>query len=198
MFIVGLTGGIGSGKTTAAMIFEKFSIPVYNSDEKAKYLMSHDVFLIDKITELFGSQAYKGGLLNRGYIGSIVFSDEHKLELLENIVHPAVKNDFIKWVTKQCADYVVMENAILHKSGMDKLVDYVITVSSPVEIRQKRVLNRDNLSKKQVLERMRNQDNDEILLKKSDITLINNGSISDLEKKLKKIDLTLKKMLNKC
>jgi len=197
MYIVGLTGGIGSGKSTVAQILTKFGVPVYNSDEKAKYLMNHDISLVKNIVELFGSQAYTDNKLNRAYLAEIVFSDKEKLHQLEKMVHPAVKNDFQKWVADQDADYVVMENAVLFKSGMDKLVDYVIFVTSPIEIREKRVVNRDKTTVEQVRKRISNQDNDEKLLKKSDYILINNGSISELEKKLKELHSNLKKMLKK-
>ncbi len=197
MYKVGLTGGIGSGKTTVAKIFETFGVPVYNSDEKAKYLMSNDKELIKKIEELLGNQSYSDGELNRAFIASIVFTDKKKLQQLENLVHPVVKNDFLKWTDKQTAEYVVMENAILYKSGMDKLVDYVIFVASSAEIRENRVVKRDKSTKEQVRSRMNNQDNDEKLLKKSNYTLRNNGSIHDLQSKLRKFDNSLKKMLKK-
>ena len=197
MFIVGLTGGIGSGKTTVANIFKTLNVPVYDSDTRAKYLMNNDVILKRKISKLLGSQAYDANGLNRKYVAKIVFNNKNILHKLEELVHPAVKVDFKKWAKQQGSDYVVMENAILFKSGMHRLVDYIIFVTSPVEIRQKRVVKRDGLLIEQVKSRIKNQDIDEYLLKKSDFVLKNNGCISELSKKIKKMDLNLKKMLKK-
>ena len=198
MFKVGLTGGIGSGKTTVAKVFESLGIPVYNSDNKAKYLMNNDDVLVRKITLLFGVNAYVNKKLNTGFIGEIVFSNKEKLIELEKIVHPVVKNDFIKWAEQQESPYVIMENAILHKSGMHELVDCVVLVTAPIEIRVKRIKKRDNLTSVEIRKRISIQDNDEKLLKKSDYAIENNVSKSKLLKNIKNIDRNLKIMLNKC
>jgi len=198
MFTVGLTGGIGSGKTTVANIFKTLGIPVYNSDDKAKLLMNNDKALKHKLLALFGTKAFVDNQLHTKYIAQIVFSDNEMLKKLENIVHPVVINDFKEWTKKQSSAYVIMENAILHKSGMDKLVDYVILVTVPVKIRIKRIKKRDNLTEIEIKKRLKIQDSDKILLKKSDYIVKNNVSKCELIKKIKNLDKSLKKMLKKC
>ena len=197
MFKIGLTGGIGSGKTTIANIFASLGVPVYNADDKAKYLMQNDKKLIDKIKKLLGESAYHNQQLNTKYIGQKVFSDHEMLIKLEMIVHPAVKKDFNNWAKKQDADYVIMENAILHKSRMDKLVDYVILVKASAKIRAERVKKRDKLSDIEIQKRLAVQDNEEKLLKKSNYIIKNNVSNRELIKKIEKFDSNLKKMLKK-
>jgi len=140
MYKIGLTGGIGSGKTTVANIFAKLGVPVYNADIEAKNLMNTNLELKAAINKLFDGKAYVNGVLHRKYIASIVFANAKKLKELEQVVHPAVRKDFCQWVKKQKADYIIVENAILHKTGMDKLVDLVVTVTANDEKRFKRLL----------------------------------------------------------
>ncbi len=194
---VGLTGGIGSGKTTVAGFFEKLGIPVYYADMHAKILMQENPDIKKELIKVFGNKVYQNNHLNRSYLASIVFSDKDKLYKLEQIVHPSVRKDFIKWTEKQKAPYVIVENAILHKSGMDKLVDYVIVVTSDTQKRIERLKKRDKVDNEQIQKRINNQESNEELLKKADFIIKNNKNLDSLGEKVKLIDLKLKNSLNK-
>src|SRR6185503_13296004 len=130
---VGLTGGIGSGKSTAAQIFEVLGIPVYYADVEAKRLMNEDEQLQSAIINIFGNEAYSNKILNRKFISSIVFSDPAKLELLNSIVHPAIKKDGETWMHKQTTPYAIHEAALIFEAKVNKRLDHVIGVSSPQE-----------------------------------------------------------------
>ncbi len=157
MIIVGLTGGIGSGKTTVAKMFEELGVPVYNSDKQAKKLMRSSKKLKKKIKELFGKKAYKDGELNRGYIASQVFQDKELLDKLNAIVHPAVRKHFSKWAKKQESPYVIQETAIIFENSMHESYDRIVLVTAPEDIRLKRIIERDNITKMEILARMQNQ-----------------------------------------
>ena len=170
---VGLTGGIGSGKSTVAQIFEVLGIPVYYADIEAKRLMNEDAELISSITRIFGEQAYTNKLLNRKYISSIVFSDPAKLELLNSIVHPATKKDSEKWMDQQTTLYAIHEAALIFEAKVSDRLDYVIGVSSPEELRIKRTMQRDNVSYDEVVKRMNKQLDEETKMNKCDFVLLN-------------------------
>lgn len=161
MMIVGLTGGIGSGKTTAAKIFKEFDIPVYNSDKQAKKLMQNSKKVRKKIISLLGEQAYVGKELSRVFIANKVFDDKELLHKLNAIVHPAVRKHFKKWVEKQESPYVIQEVAIIFENGNQEFYDKIILVTAPIKHRLKRILNRDEISEKDVLQRMDNQWSDD-------------------------------------
>lgn len=168
ILLIGITGGIGSGKSTVAKIFNILGIPVYSADDRAKWLMSNDPDLKDQITANFGKESYfEDGSLNRSYLASRVFNDEEKISIINSLVHPSVKKDFEKWVLKQNSPYVLKEAALLFESGSYKDLDKVITVSAPLKIRINRVLLRDP-------QRSENQINDII-----------NKQLPDEEKNLK-------------
>lgn len=170
---VGLTGGIGSGKSTVAKIFEVLGIPVYYADAGAKRLMNEDAELISSISKKFGEQAYINKVLNRKYISSIVFSDPVKLEQLNAIVHPATKKDSENWMNRQTTPYAIHEAALIFEAKVSDRLDYVIGVSSPQESRIKRAMGRDDVSQEEVLRRMNKQLDEEIKMKKCDFVLIN-------------------------
>ena len=197
MIQIGLTGGIGSGKTTVAKIFEKKGIPVYYADDQAKKLMQTHPKLIRQIQSLLGEKAYVDNKLNARYIAGIVFDNKKKLAALEQIVHPAVWQDFLEWSSRQKAPCVIMENAVLHKSGMDKQMDFVILVTANDDLRKKRVQKRDQLSAEEVAKRIKNQDKNEKLLKKSDFLIKNDFSISNLREEVEKILQDVNFKLNK-
>jgi len=197
MLKVGLTGGMGAGKTTVAQIFEAMGVPVYYADTRAKDLMQEDLELRKSIIDIFGEKAYESGKLNNKYLGGIVFADKDKLKVLEALVHPAVRKDFKKWAKQQKADYIIVENAILHKSGMDKLVDLIIFVKTDDENKIKRVQKRDKLTDEAIKQRLKNQNTDDFMLKKSDFVIENNSSIGDLVEKITEIDRNVKYMLKK-
>lgn len=141
---VGITGGIGSGKSTVAKIFSILGIPIYSADERAKWLMSEDSDLKEKIISAFGEQSYsESGELNRAYLASAVFSDPEKVSQINGLVHPAVGKDFNKWVKQQSSPYVLKEAALIFETGGQDLLDYVINVSAPLRIRISRVMMRD-------------------------------------------------------
>ncbi|SFO14443.1 dephospho-CoA kinase [Algoriphagus ornithinivorans] len=142
--LVGITGGIGSGKSTVAKIFEILGIPVYYADDRAKSLMNHDSGLKKQIIQEFGEESYTSeGDLNRKYLASTVFSDPEKVKKINSLVHPAVGRDFEIWASSQSTPYVLKEAALIFETGGEKKVDAVINVSSPLKIRVNRVLMRD-------------------------------------------------------
>lgn len=157
MMTVGLTGGIGSGKTTVARLFTALNIPVYDSDTRAKKLMEAPGKLRTAITELLGEAAFTGKKLNRPYIAGKVFDDKDLLKQLNNLVHPAVKRDFRRWAALQDAPYVIQEAAILFENGTYKEHDKIILVTAPEEVRVARIMERDGSSEKEVRSRMEHQ-----------------------------------------
>lgn len=171
--IIGLTGGIGSGKTTIANYFKEMGVPVYIADDKAKEIMQSQS-IIKEIRAVFGDAIFENEVLNRAKLADIVFNDTDKLNQLNAIIHPAVKKDFELWLQKnKNYDYVIYEAAILFESGRYKECDVVITVTAPVEIRIERVIKRDKTSRKQVLERMNMQWNDEKRIPMSNFIIFN-------------------------
>ena len=157
MIQVGLTGGIGSGKTTVAGYFRGLGVPVYNSDQRARELMEADDNLRLAISGLLGAEAYVDAGLNSGYIASRVFKDKALLEQLNQLVHPVVRKDFLVWVGQQNTPYVLQEAAILFENGAYKGFDRMILVTAPREIRIRRVMERDSVPRESVVARMKNQ-----------------------------------------
>ena len=157
MKVIGLTGGIGSGKSTAAAFFRELGVPVFDSDHEAKHLMVQNDDIRNEVIALFGEKAYEGDVLNRAFISSKVFSDPELLEQLNMIVHPRVRSHFRKWVTAQEAPYVLQEAAILFENGAHKELDAMILVWAPKESRIQRVMARDKIGREAVLARMQNQ-----------------------------------------
>ena len=174
MLIVGLTGGIGSGKSLVAEIFSKLGIPVYSADDRAKKLM-HSPEVSQKIIEVFGESAYTDGKLNRPYLAKQVFSDKEKLDKLNSIVHPAVRLDHEEWLVEQNAPYTIREAAILFESASYQDCDKIITVNAPEEIRIDRVMKRDGISADEVRSRMKNQITDEERSSRSNYVIYNDG-----------------------
>ncbi|NAS13391.1 dephospho-CoA kinase [Poritiphilus flavus] len=157
MMIIGLTGGIGSGKTTVSKIFRSLGVPVYDSDKEAKELMVASEEVVKAIKALFGSEAYKGKKLNKNYIAERVFNDKELLGQLNAIVHPAVKKHFLSWAKKQNAAYVIQEAAILFENGSYVNYDKMILVTAPKKERIRRIMARDGSTEDQILARMKNQ-----------------------------------------
>lgn len=173
MITVGLTGGIGSGKTTVAKAFEALGIPIYIADDEAKSLMNTSKVIKRKLIALFGEVAYKDNKLNRPYLAKAIFNDKALLEKMNAIVHPKVGKHFIKWKNKQTAPYVIKEAAILFENGSYKNYDYIITVTAPEKTRIERVLKRDNASVDKVKAIIANQWEDEEKVKLSDFVIVN-------------------------
>lgn len=183
MLKVGITGGIGSGKTTVCKIFEQLGISVYYSDLRAKYLMSENQSVKQQILELFGELAYAENKLNTKYISKIVFNDKIMLNRLNAIVHPAVYADAEEWFKQhQNENYVLYESALLLANNVKtNLVDKVILVIADEEIRINRVMNRDHADRKSVLERMNNQLSQEKQIALADYIVNNNQDYSQIE-----------------
>ena len=178
---IGITGGIGSGKSTVCRIFQQLGYQVYSADDRAKSLMITHTPLMDRIKLLLGDQAYlSDGRLNRKWIGAQVFSDKEKLQGLNELVHPAVRRDFENWRNTLLSSYeksfLLYEAAILFESGGKDRVDAVITVYAPKEIRIQRVMNRDKTTREHVEARMANQWPDQQKLDLADFAIYNDGS----------------------
>lgn len=160
MKIVGLTGGIGSGKSTVAQMFMDLGVPVYDSDVEAKKLMHSSKELKEDIVNLLGEDAYQEDMLNRSFIAQKVFNDPELLEQLNGIVHPAVRKHFLAWADMQKVPYVIQETALIFENGSQDQYDFVVLVTAPLNTRLQRVVERDGISEQQVLDRMRNQMDD--------------------------------------
>ncbi len=173
MKIVGLTGGIGSGKTTVAGFFKELGIPVYIADEAGKRLMNTSAKIKEQIIELFGEASYSGDNPERKFIASKVFSDKELLEKLNKIIHPAVEKDFKDWAKDQSSTYVIYEAAILFETGGYKKCDLSILVTAPRDLRIKRLQKRDESSREEIQQRMDNQWSDEKKSEMADFIIIN-------------------------
>jgi dephospho-CoA kinase len=184
--VIGLTGGIGSGKTTIAGYFAEMGVPVYIADNGARAVMQLDD-VVKQIKNVFGEIVFENNVLNRAKLAEIVFNDKEKLAKLNAIVHPAVKNDFEVWLLKhENYKYVIYEAAILFESGRYKECDFIITVTAPEEIRINRVLKRDNTTRAQVLSRMQMQWKDEDRISRSNF-VINNVNLKIAKEEVVKI-----------
>lgn len=175
MIKIGITGGIGSGKSTLCNHFVMSGIPHYDSDRRAKVLMNSDESLKSAILEIFGDEAYVCGELNRPFLASQIFSDESKREALNGVVHPAVKLDFQSWVDAQGSDvpYVVLESAILFNADLANFIDYSVAVLAPEELRITRVVNRDGCTMEQAKSRIAAQMSDEELHSRANYSVVN-------------------------
>jgi len=176
MFRVGLTGGIGSGKSLMCSILEKLGVPVYYADGEAKRLMDCDPVLKAQILDLFGEKAFSMGSLDREYLAGRVFGDTELLEAMNSVVHPAVREDFKRWADRQKGvAYVVEEAAVLFESGAYKELDRAVLVYAPEEIRIRRVMKRDGCDRESVLKRMGHQLSEEEKKKMADHVIVNDG-----------------------
>jgi dephospho-CoA kinase len=174
MLKVGLTGGIGAGKSIVAQIFEVLGIPVYHADQEAKRLMQNNPSLMEKIKIAFSEKAYVEGALDRKFLSSLVFNDKKKLELLNNIVHPFTIQDGLEWMKRQTSPYAIKEAALIFESGSQGEFDAIIGVFAPPALRIHRTIQRDQVEREKVLNRMENQLDENIKMKLCDHVLINN------------------------
>ncbi|MBT7727176.1 MAG: dephospho-CoA kinase [Flavobacteriales bacterium] len=170
---IGITGGIGSGKTYVASVFQSLGIPIFNADIQAKKIMTSSRKLIKLLKEEFGNDIYKDSDLNKEKLASIVFSNSDKLQKLNSLVHPIVKEEFNNWCKKQTSPYVIKEAAILFESNSHIGLDAVICVSAPLDLRMRRLLNRDDYSEKEIKKRIENQISQEEKEKLSDYIIVN-------------------------
>jgi dephospho-CoA kinase len=186
MKVIGLTGGIGSGKTTVAKMFAALGVPVYYADDEAKKLMNSSKIIQQKLQDTFGEETYVSGVLNRKYLSDLVFHDKEKLVKINAIVHPEVEKHFQSWVRKQKAQYVLQENAIIFENNKQDLFDAIITVSAPAEVKIDRVVHRDSTNRDNVLARIKNQLNDDFKISNSDY-IIYNTDLEDSNRQVKEI-----------
>jgi dephospho-CoA kinase len=173
---LGVTGGIGSGKTTVCRVFEVLGIPVYSADEEARKIQDTDRELIDKINSLAGKDLYSTGKLDRPELARLIFNNKDLLEKVNSLIHPVVFRNFRKWVTEQDSPYSIMEAAILFESGTYRTMDKILTVITPMEERIDRLVRGKKLTREQVMERINNQIDDESRIKKSDYIIFNSDN----------------------
>jgi len=196
MMIVGLTGGIGSGKSTVADMFKALGVPVYDSDKEAKLLMESSPEVKTAIIDLLGEESYGDEGLNRSYIANKVFNDSELLDKLNGIVHPAVRKHFLQWAQHQESPYVVQETALIFENEAADKYDCTILVTAPAELRIQRVMDRDKVTKQDVIDRMQNQLDDDQKLDLADFSL-ENLELDKTKKKVKELHLKLLAMSSK-
>ena len=184
MLKVGLTGGMGSGKTTVARIFEVMGIPIFYADAEAKKLMEQDPSLRDEIIKALGTESYNGSLPNRKYIAQKVFKDPEKLSILNSLIHPATITQALKWMDRQSAPFAIKEAAILFESNSHKKLDFVIGVQSPEDLRIARIKHRDNLTSEEIKARMSQQISQDDKMKLCNFVIINDERQSLIEQVL--------------
>lgn len=177
MHKVGVTGGIGSGKTLVCEVFKRLGIPVYNADNEAKNILNSNTEVRKSIENYFGQDIYENNSLNKKKLAEIIFNNKEAIQKINSIVHPVVRQNFIDWC-KQYEDktYVIEEAAILFESGAYKELDYTINVFAPEQIRIQRVIERDKATIEDVKNRMQNQMNDDERVKLANFTIINDGT----------------------
>lgn len=190
MKIVGLTGGIGSGKTTIASMFEELGIPVYYADTEAKKLMNTSQTIRHDLIGLMGPDAYKNDEINRPYISKQVFKNKKMLGQLNAIVHPAVKKHFRNWVKEQASRYIIQENALIFEKNQASAYDYIITITAPVETRISRVMKRSAITRGQVMDRIENQMEESLKISNSSF-VIHNLDLSKSREEVLRIHRTL-------
>ena len=184
MVRIGLTGGIGCGKSYVARLLEKRGIPVYDSDSEAKRLSDSSVDIRNRLIALTGiGNLYADGMLNRKLLAEFLFASNDNARAVENIIHPVVKADFINWAANQTASISAIESAILFESGFTDVVDYIVVVDAPMELRIDRCVNRDSTTKERVLERMAVQMSQEEKCALADFVIFNDN-VSDLEQQI--------------
>jgi dephospho-CoA kinase len=175
MLKIGLTGGIGSGKTTVARIFEVLGIPVYYADQAAKDLMNNDPDLKKQIISSFGPDSYKKDKLDRPFLAAKVFGDTEKLALLNSFVHPATIRDADSWMKRQTTSYAIKEAALIFEGGLEKYFDFIIGVTAPESLRLERTMQRDQTSAENVLQRMHQQLDEKEKISRCDFVIVNDG-----------------------
>ena len=189
MKIIGLTGGIGSGKSTVSKILLNHNIPVYDSDSKAKKLMNSSNELKEMIIEYFGKNSYQDNQLNKSYISNIIFNNQIKIDKINSLVHPFVFRDFNKWKKNITSKYIIFESALIFETGSYKNNDFNILVVSDLKERIKRVVKRDRVKEKDVLVRIKNQWNDEKKIPLADYIFKNNSLMDNTDKVVQMIKI---------
>ena len=194
MIKIGITGGIGSGKSYVCKRLQDQGIPVYSCDDEAKRLMTESKAIMHAITQLIGDNAYTDGQLNKPRIASFLFSDTHNAEKINAIVHPVVKQDFDAWAHRQHTDIVAQECAILFESHFEDTVDYTIEVYAPTHIRLQRAMKRDAATAEQIQARMKQQMDEETKRDKADFCIVNDGQ-TDIDKEISRVLSLIRKAI---
>ena len=192
---IAICGGIGSGKSTVCQMFAERGVAIYDSDSRAKALMSESAELREALIAEFGEECYEGGALNRPYLAEKVFGSEEQLAKLNSIVHPAVKSDFLRWAEEQEGDYCILETAILFESGFDEVVDYSVAVLAPMPLRVERAMKRDGATREQIETRIKAQMGDDELMRRADFAIVN-IHLEDVEKDVAELAYRFKVMTN--
>ena len=195
MIKVAICGGIGSGKSTICRMFAERGVALYDSDLRAKALMTESAELREALIAEFGEECYVDGALNRAYLAAKAFGSEEQLAKLNSIVHPAVKSDFLRWAEEQQGNYCILESAILFESGFDALVDKTVAVLAPKPLRVERAMQRDGASREQIEARMKAQMSDDELIARIDFAIVN-IHFEDVEKDVAELDYRFKMMNN--
>ena len=188
MYKIGVTGGIGSGKSTVCELLRDRGVAVYDSDSRAKQLMAESEALREQLIAAFGAECYNAECLNRAFLASKVFGNEEAVQQLNSIVHPAVRADFQAWAEQQRSPYVVLESAILFEAGFETEVDATLAVMAPMPMRLERTMARDGVDKESVMRRMEHQLSDDELHRRASRTIVNinreylEGDIEQLHK----------------
>ena len=196
MLTVGITGGIGSGKTTVAKIFKELGVPLYIADDRAKLLMNSSKDIKKKLMALFGDDAYVDGQLNRPFLASKIFGNDELLKQMNAIVHPQVGADFSRWKKKQNTAYILKEAAIIFENDKASQYDYIITVVADLEQRIARVIKRDNTTKDKILAIVNNQLTDQEKAERSDF-VITNHDLEETKAQVLKIHQQICKLIAK-
>ena len=189
---IGLTGGIGSGKTTASKIFQIIGVPIYNSDKIAKKILKTNVSVKKNIIKYFGDQVLTCNKLDNKKIASLIFKQKDKLKIINSIIHPLVKKDFTNWCKKQKNTYIIKESALMFTSNAYKELDSIIFTKSPLNLRVKRIISRDQKNKKEIFSIMKNQSSDIFLEKKCDYIIQNDEKSSLIDQVLKLHEIFIK------
>jgi dephospho-CoA kinase len=175
MIKIGLTGGIGSGKTLVSHIFERLNIPVFYADIESKRILNENEDIIIQLKQRFGNDIYQKNGINKARLASIIFNDNEALQFVQNISHPKVRRNFLNWAEQQHAPYVIMEAAILFETGGYEMMDFNVLVYAPEELRIQRVMERDGVSEEQVRERLNKQMTDKKKVELADWIIYNDG-----------------------
>ncbi|MBQ2026775.1 MAG: dephospho-CoA kinase [Alistipes sp.] len=192
---IAICGGIGSGKSTICRMFEERGVAIYDSDARAKTLMNESESLRAALIAEFGEECYSDGVLNRAVLASKVFGSEEQLAKLNSIVHPAVKEDYLRWHEEQEGDYTILESAILFESGFDVLVDKSVAVLAPLPLRIERAMQRDSATREQIEARIKAQMSDDELASRADFAIVN-FHLEDVEKDVAELHYRFKMMAN--
>ena len=188
MKTIGITGGIGSGKSVVSKLLSIHGIPVYDTDSAAKRLNDTSSFIREKLSEKFGTELYAEGMLNRPLLASFIFQNPENLQFVNSIVHPEVNKDFLVWKSQQRSAIIAIESALLFESKLNEMVDFTVNISAPMEIKIQRIEKRNQWEREKIIARINNQISDEERNRLSNFTIINDNRhslLQQIEKLLK-------------